>query len=69
MLEHRFVAKGPQTRRLRGEARRPREELLERLARFVQPSELTEGTGQAAPSKRIVRAALYAKLATSAAFS
>src|SRR4029079_101049 len=63
VLENRFVAKGNQgTRRLLGgEARHPREELLERLARLVQPSELTERIGKAAPSKRIARAALYSK--------
>src|SRR4030095_3533470 len=63
VLELRFVANGQHgTRRLLGgEARHPREELLERLARLVQPSELTERMGKTAPSNRIARAALYGK--------
>ena len=61
VLEHRFVANGREGPRhlLGGEARHQREELLERLARLVRPSELTERIGKAAPSWRIVRASLY----------
>ena len=62
VLKHRLIAKGHNgTRRLLAKARHPRKELLERLARLVQLSELTERIGKGAPSYRIVRAALYGK--------